>query len=72
MSYETILLDIHGQVGLITLNRPQALNALNAQLVSEVNHALDGLEADNNIGCIVITGSKKLLLPGPISRKWRS
>ena len=43
MSYETILLDIHGQVGLITLNRPQALNALNAQLIREVNHALDTL-----------------------------
>ena len=47
MSYETILLDIHGRVGLITLNRPQALNALNAQLVSEVNQALDALEAND-------------------------
>ena len=64
MSYETILLEHHGRVGLITLNRPQALNALNAQLVSEVNHALDGLEADANIGCIVITGSKKAFAAG--------
>ena len=64
MSYETILLDIHGQVGLITLNRPQALNALNAQLIREVNHALDRLEADNGIGCIVITGSKKSFAAG--------
>nr|ADW77632.1 enoyl-CoA hydratase/isomerase [Pseudomonas nunensis] len=64
MSYETILLEIHGRVGLITLNRPQALNALNAQLVSEVNHALDGLEADSNIGCIVLTGSKKAFAAG--------
>ena len=64
MSYETILLENHGRVGLITLNRPQALNALNAQLVSEVNHALDGLEADVNIGCIVITGSKKAFAAG--------
>ena len=64
MSYETILLENHGRVGLITLNRPQALNALNAQLVSEVNHALDGLEADANIGCIVITGSKKAFAAG--------
>ena len=64
MSYETILLDIHGHVGLITLNRPQALNALNAQLVSEVNQALDTLEADNGIGCIVITGSKKAFAAG--------
>ncbi|WP_226499388.1 enoyl-CoA hydratase [Pseudomonas sp. MWU16-30322] len=64
MTYETILLENHGRVGLITLNRPQALNALNAQLVSEVNHALDGLEADTNIGCIVITGSKKAFAAG--------
>jgi len=64
MSYETILLETHGRVGVITLNRPQALNALNAQLVSEVNRALDGLEADANIGCIVITGSKKAFAAG--------
>ena len=63
-SYETILLEIHGRVGLITLNRPQALNALNAQIVSELNHALDGLEADSNIGCIVLTGSKKAFAAG--------
>ncbi|WP_047301134.1 enoyl-CoA hydratase [Pseudomonas fluorescens] len=64
MTYETILLENHGRVGLITLNRPQALNALNAQLVSEVNRALDALEADANIGCIVITGSKKAFAAG--------
>ncbi|MEX3776910.1 enoyl-CoA hydratase [Pseudomonas sp. MYb118] len=64
MSYETILLETHGRVGLITLNRPQALNALNAQIVSEVNHALDGLEKDANIGCIVLTGSKKAFAAG--------
>ena len=39
MAFETILLDIHGKVGLITLNRPQALNALNAQIVGEINQA---------------------------------
>ncbi|WP_395603380.1 enoyl-CoA hydratase [Pseudomonas sp. B21128] len=64
MTYETILLENHGRVGLITLNRPQALNALNAQLVSEVNQALDALEADANIGCIVITGSKRAFAAG--------
>ncbi|WP_460125276.1 enoyl-CoA hydratase [Pseudomonas sp. S2_C03] len=64
MSYETILLETHGRVGLITLNRPQALNALNAQIVSELNHALDGLEKDANIGCIVLTGSKKAFAAG--------
>jgi len=64
MTYETILLETRGRVGLITLNRPQALNALNAQLVSEVNLALDALEADANIGCIVLTGSKKAFAAG--------
>lgn len=64
MTFDTILLETHGRVGLITLNRPQALNALNAQLVSEVNQALDSLEADANIGCIVLTGSKKAFAAG--------
>ena len=64
MSYETILLEIHGRVGLITLNRPQALNALNAQLIGELNQALDVLEADSSIGCIVLTGSKKAFAAG--------
>ncbi|MFK9079336.1 enoyl-CoA hydratase [Pseudomonas neuropathica] len=64
MSYETILLETHGRVGLITLNRPQALNALNAQIVRELNQALDGFEADSDIGCIVLTGSKKAFAAG--------
>ena len=64
MSYETILLEVQGRVGLITLNRPQALNALNAQLVNELNQALDGLEANPEIGCIVLTGSKKAFAAG--------
>ncbi len=64
MTYEMILLETRDRVGLITLNRPQALNALNAQLVSEVNHALDTLEADAHIGCIVLTGSKKAFAAG--------
>ncbi|WP_336356941.1 enoyl-CoA hydratase [Pseudomonas granadensis] len=64
MIFDTILLETHGRVGVITLNRPQALNALNAQLVSEVNQALDSLEADANIGCIVLTGSKKAFAAG--------
>jgi enoyl-CoA hydratase len=64
MTFDTIQLETHGRVGLITLNRPQALNALNAQLVGEVNQALDALEADANIGCIVLTGSKKAFAAG--------
>ena len=64
MAFETILLDIHGKVGLITLNRPQALNALNAQIVGEINQALDQLERDPNIGCVVLTGSAKAFAAG--------
>ena len=64
MTYQTILLETHGRVGLITLNRPSALNALNAQVVTEVNDALDGLERDSGIGCIVITGSEKAFAAG--------
>ena len=64
MSYETILKEIKGRVALLTLNRPQALNALNAQLISELNHALDELEQDLGIGCIVLTGSAKAFAAG--------
>ena len=63
-TYETILVEIRGRVGLITLNRPQALNALNSTLVGELNHALDGLDRDTGIGCIVITGSEKAFAAG--------
>ncbi len=64
MSYENILTEVRGKVGLITLNRPKALNALNDTLIDEVGLALDGFEADENIGCIVITGSEKAFAAG--------
>jgi enoyl-CoA hydratase len=64
MAFDTILVETRGKVGLITLNRPQALNALNAQLIKEVNEALDGFEADPEIGCIVITGSERAFAAG--------
>ena len=64
MAFETILVETRGKVGLITLNRPQALNALNTALLNEVNQALDGFEADPNVGCIVITGSEKAFAAG--------
>jgi enoyl-CoA hydratase len=64
MSYTTILKDIRGRVALITLNRPEALNALNSQLISELNHALDELESNREIGCIVLTGSAKAFAAG--------
>ncbi|EPN56505.1 enoyl-CoA hydratase/isomerase, partial [Pseudomonas syringae pv. actinidiae ICMP 19096] len=53
-----------GSVGLVTLNRPKALNALNARLIDELNHALDQFEADSAIGCIVLTGSEKAFAAG--------
>src|SRR5918911_1628028 len=64
MTYETILVETRGKVGLVTLNRPQALNALNSTLVSELNRALDGFEADPGIGCVVITGNEKAFAAG--------
>lgn len=64
MTYETILTETHGHVGLIRLNRPKALNALNAQLLSELAAALDGMEADPQIHVIVLTGSEKAFAAG--------
>ena len=64
MSYENILLETDAGVGVIRLNRPKALNALNDALIGEVNAALDAFEADDAIGCIVITGSEKAFAAG--------
>jgi enoyl-CoA hydratase len=63
-AFETIIVSTKGKVGLITLNRPQALNALNTLLISELNRALDAFEADPGIGCIVITGNEKAFAAG--------
>ena len=64
MTTQNILVETHGKVGLIRLNRPQALNALNAALIDELNVALDGFEADPGIGCVVVTGSEKAFAAG--------
>lgn len=64
-TFETILVEItESGVGVVTLNRPQALNALNTDLMRELAVALDGLEADPAVGCIVITGSEKAFAAG--------
>ena len=52
MQYENILVEIHGKVGLITLNRPAALNALNDKLMDELGLALQSFDADDDIGCM--------------------
>jgi enoyl-CoA hydratase len=64
MSTEHIIVETRGRVGLIRLNRPQALNALNSALMRELAAAVDAFEADGNIGCIVITGSEKAFAAG--------
>jgi len=64
MAYSNILVETRGKVGLITLNRPQALNALCDALIRELGQALDGFEADPAIGAVVITGSEKAFAAG--------
>jgi enoyl-CoA hydratase len=64
MNYENILVETHGRVGLIRLNRPKALNALNDQLMDELGQALLSFDADEQIGCMVITGSEKAFAAG--------
>jgi len=64
MAYENIVLKILGAIGLITLSRPTALNALCATLIKELEDAIDLLEADENIGVIIVTGSDKAFCAG--------
>ena len=64
MTYETILTETRGRVGLVTLNRPKQLNALNDQLMDELGAALLAFDADEGIGAIVITGSEKAFAAG--------
>src|SRR5436305_901247 len=64
MSQQTIIVETRGRVGLIRLNRPQALNALNAALKAELFAAAETFDADPAIGCIVVTGSDKAFAAG--------
>lgn len=64
MGYENILVETRGKVGLITLNRPKALNALNDALMDELGAALKAFDADEGVGAIVITGSEKAFAAG--------
>ena len=64
MSFETLLVETRGRVGLITLNRPQALNALNSALLGELRQVLAAFAADETVGAIVITGSEKAFAAG--------
>lgn len=64
MAYETILVERRGRVALLTLNRPKALNALNAQLIGELERALTDLDVDNEVAVVVLTGSEKAFAAG--------
>ena len=64
MDYETILVETRGKVGLVTLNRPKALNALNSRLLEEILSAMQDFEEDPDIGAVVITGSEKAFAAG--------
>ncbi len=64
MSYQNILVETQGRVGVIRLNRPQALNALNRALIGELIQAIDAFEADDKIGCMLIAGSDKAFAAG--------
>ena len=72
MAYENIIVETKGAVGLVTLNRPSALNALNSRLVAELNQALGGFDKDDKIGCIVITGSEKAFAAGADIKEMQS
>lgn len=64
MDYETILVEKRDEVGVITLNRPKALNALNSVLLKELRHILSSFSVDDSIGAVVITGSEKAFAAG--------
>jgi len=64
MAYETILIEIEDHVALIRLNRPEALNALNSTLLTELGEALAAADANSDVRCIIITGSEKAFAAG--------
>src|SRR6195256_4020796 len=64
MTYQNLLVRTEGAVGIVTLNRPQALNALNSPMMDELATVLDGFEADSAIRCVIITGSEKAFAAG--------
>jgi len=72
MAYENIIVEIRGAAGIITLNRPKALNALSSGLIAELNSALDDFNCNDEIGCIVITGSEKAFAAGADIKEMQS
>lgn len=72
MAYETIIAETRSKVGLVTLNRPKALNALNSQVLADILDAVKVFEADTGIGAIVITGSEKAFAAGADIKEMQS
>ena len=68
MIYETILTAVEGPVAVITLNRPQAMNALNSKLMDELTHAVDAFEKDQAIRCLILAGSEKAFAAESMAR----
>ena len=64
MTYETLIVETRGRVGLVRLNRPQRMNALNDALAAELTRALAAFDADPAIGCIVVTGNDRAFAAG--------
>ncbi|HEY6862247.1 MAG TPA: enoyl-CoA hydratase [Pseudolabrys sp.] len=64
MTYQNIVVETKGRVGIIRLNRPQALNALNKALIFELTEAIEAFDADEKIGCLLITGNDKAFAAG--------
>ena len=64
MTTQTIIVERRGRVGIVRLNRPQALNALNATLRNELLGAVEAFDADADVGCILLTGSEKAFAAG--------
>lgn len=72
MAYETILVETRGKVGVVTLNRPKALNALNSQVMNELIDALKIFDTNAAIGCMIITGSEKAFAAGADIKEMQS
>jgi len=72
MDYQNIIVETHGRVGLIKLNRPQALNALCAALMDELTDAVKSFDANPDIGCVVLTGSEKAFAAGADIKEMQS
>jgi enoyl-CoA hydratase len=71
MAYETLLVEVDGPVGIITLNRPDALNALSNKLCDELGDQLNAFEKDANIGCVVLTGAGRAFAAGADIKEMR-